>query len=120
MLDDVTRLVEDHWTLARLELSDGLRQSSGDLGRLLGAALCGLVGYGFTCSGVAVVLAERIGTTGALFMVGGANLLVAVALGAWGTQRLKRRRWLSRTAVELDRTVSALKSSGPQPELPRG
>ena len=120
MATGLGRLLADHLTLAKLELTDGLKRTGGDVGKIAAAVPLLIIGYCFLCSGLAVVLTQWLGVAGGLFAVGGGHILIGLVIAGVAALRLKRRKWLAGTMEELNHTVAVLKEPERLPELPHG
>lgn len=108
MADGFSRLVTQHLQLARVELAEDARAMGLDIASIAVFVPFLLVGYGFVCGALAVVLAPWLGWAGAIGGVGLLNL-VGGGLGILrAVSRLKTRRMMDDTADELTRSMSVL------------
>src|SRR5688572_21839686 len=75
LADGLGKLVTDHITLARLELSQDARGLLKDVAGILVFAPFVLVGYGFLCAALAVALASFMSPAVAVLLVGLLNVI---------------------------------------------
>ncbi|WP_306818501.1 phage holin family protein [Archangium lipolyticum] len=117
LTDVFSKLVTQHLTLARVELMDDARLMGSDVARIAAFVPFVLVGYFFVCGALSALLARWLGWTGALALVGVANL-VGGGLGiARAATRLKSFRLMDNTTEELNRSVAVLAQvPAPQPQ----
>lgn len=121
MADNVSRLVSQHLTLARMELAEDAKAMGVDVARIAAFVPFLLVGYLFVCGALAVAVAPWVGYAGGLALVGAANL-VGGGVGIFrALSRLKSRRVMDDTTQELSRSVAVLGTASPQvtPPQPR-
>jgi uncharacterized membrane protein YqjE len=110
LADALSRLVREHFDLARAEL----KADAGRLGRDAAVAAVGLpfLGAGFFLLqlALAALVARALGVPGALAVVGAANLALGGGLALLAVRRFRRDRAgaLPRTAGELRRDREAL------------
>ena len=111
LADGLGKLVTDHITLAKLELSEDARAMGGEVARIAAFVPFVLVGYLFLCGAVSVLIAKWVGYAGGLAIVGGINALG----GGYGlyraVSRLKEQRMMDGTFAELQQTRAVLAQS---------
>lgn len=111
LADGLGKLVTDHITLAKLELSEDARAVGGEVARIAVFVPFVLVGYGLVCAAIALALAPFIGyalafaAVGLLNVIGGGVGLVSAA------RRLKARSMLDETFSEVSQTTAVLAQS---------
>jgi len=106
--DGFSKLVTQHLVLARLELAEDARAVGTELGRMAVFVPFLLVGYGFLCGALALLLGLWLTPAGGFAVVGVANLVVG-ALGIRAAlARLQQRNVLSGTLQEFNRSASVL------------
>lgn len=110
LVEGLARLMSEHLTLARLELSNGARELGRRLAWLALFAPMILVGYAFLCAAAAQFLTRWMSLTAALVAVGATNAVV----GAIGAQRvvarMRSRGVMNGTVQELSRSSAMLAS----------
>jgi hypothetical protein len=106
--DGFGHLIADHIKLARLELLADVKTHGRQLAVIAAIVPIVLLGYGLVCVGLAVVLSQWLGRAQAFFLVGGIHV-VGGAIGiAVAAKRLSQAKPLHETAIEVDRSVTAL------------
>jgi hypothetical protein len=104
---DVSRLVGDHLTLARLELRQEARVAAGRLGGVAVAAALFAVAWGCGAVALALLLAPRLGAPGAFGVVAGGHAVVSFAALAIATRRSEAAP-LAETRLALEQTRARL------------
>jgi uncharacterized membrane protein YqjE len=108
MADSFSRLVSQHLTLARMELTEDAKAMGLDVARIVAFVPFLLVGYVFLCGALSVALAAWIGYAGALAVVGGANVLGG-GFGIWhSVSHLKNRHMMDDSSQELSLSMQVL------------
>lgn len=119
LADGLGKLVTDHITLARLELSEDARAMGGQLARIAVFIPFVLVGYALVCAAIAIAVAPFVGYAGAFAIVGGVNVLG----GGFGLYRaamaLRSRSVMDDTFAEVKQTTAVLTQSATGKEAPR-
>jgi uncharacterized membrane protein YqjE len=121
MADSFSRLVSQHLTLARMELTEDAKAMGLDVARIVAFVPFLLVGYLFLCGALSVALAAWIGYAGALAVVGGVNVLGG-GFGIWqAVSHLKTRHMMDDSSQELSRSMQVLTavSAPATPSQPR-
>jgi hypothetical protein len=109
LISGISRLVEDHMKLARLELKSDARQIGTRLGAIAVLMPLVLVGYGFLCAALAIWLSRSMALEGAVALVGAVNLVAAVIGIYVAAQQLKGRPMLGATIAEIEATTAAVR-----------
>jgi uncharacterized membrane protein YqjE len=109
-----SRLLEQHLQLARLELKADAREIGTRVGVIAALMPLVLVGYGFLCAALAMVLGRSMGLEAAVALVGAVNLLGAIVGIYVAAQQLKEKQVLGASAAELEATSAAVR--GPAAE----
>jgi hypothetical protein len=115
LITGAARLTEEHLKLARLELKADAREIGTRIGVIVALLPLVLVGYGFLCVGRALYLARTMGMEAAFTLVGGVNLLGALAGFLVAAQKLKSQLVLGATVAEIEATTVAVRG-GSRPE----
>jgi hypothetical protein len=115
LIGGVSRLIEEHVKLARLELKSDAREIGARLGAIAALMPLVLVGYGFLCAALSIWLSERMSLAAAVALVGAVNLLLAFGGIYAVAQQLKGRAVLGSSIAELQATSAAVRS-GASPE----
>ena len=113
MTDGFSRLVTQHLTLARLELTEDARSAGAQLARVALFVPFLLTGHLLVCAGLALLLGRWMGPWGALVLVGALNLAAGAVGIARAAARLKAHAPLRGTQEELGRSLSALATTTP-------
>ncbi len=109
--DGFGRLMAAHVKLARLELLADIRTFSRRLTTLVAGISIAFLGYALVCMGLAVTLSRWIDLAGALFLVGGMNLVGAAVTLIVAVRRMRSTNPMSETAHEAGQSVATLTSS---------
>ena len=117
LLDGLARLIGEHLTLARLELSNDAREVGRRLAWLALFAPMFLVGYAFLCAAASQFLTRWLSWTAALAAVGAANAVVGAIGARRVVARMRSRGVMNGTFQELSRS-SALLTSGSELKAP--
>lgn len=118
LADALSRLVKQHFDLARAELKQDASRWGRDAAVGLAALPFAILGLLLLDLAVASLLARAIGTPGALAVIGAANLGISGALGLLAVRRIRARSVALRgTAEELriDREVLRAVGRGESP-----
>jgi hypothetical protein len=115
--DGFSKLLSQHLALARTELEHDAKAMASDVGLIVAFAPFVLVGYAALCVALGAFLGTWLGLAGGMAVVGGANVVgggLGIAAAIW---RLKKRRPLEGSKMELGRSAAVLKMSS-SPQLP--
>ena len=114
LIGGVSRLIEEHLKLARLELKTDAREIGARVGVIAALMPLVLVGYGFLCAALAIALSLQMALEAAVALVGVVNLSFAL-VGIWvAAQQLKERKVLGASAAELEATSAAVRGGATQ------
>ncbi len=125
MTDGLSRLFTEHLTLAKLELAQDAKVVGVEVGKIAALLPFVLIGYGFLCGALAMVLSGPLGAAGSLALVGGVNFLGGGLGILHAVTRLKNKQLLVATMSEVNESaqVLTLKDAAsalpPPPEFPR-
>jgi uncharacterized membrane protein YqjE len=102
LVDAVSDVLAQHLRLARLELKDDARFLGLRVGLLAALAPCIVVGYGFLCMALALLL-QRFMVVELAFLVVGLVNVIAGASGIWAVlKQVSQKKMLSITSSELE------------------
>jgi hypothetical protein len=106
LADGIQKLITQHLTLARLEISQDARALGKVLARMAVFVPFVLVGYALLCGALAVLLSRAIPLDAALAVVGGVNA-VAGAIGLYfAAQTLKGQELMDESRKALASTAT--------------
>lgn len=108
LTDGFGRLLSDHLSLARLELREDARALGLAVARIAAFVPMILVGYGFLCGALAVLLSQWMGMGWALLIVGAVNALIGGAGAYAAVNKLQQKPVLETTREELVQTKATL------------
>ena len=115
LLDSLSRLVAQHFRLARLELKEDARYIGVRVALIAALAPLILVGYGFLCMALALTL-QRIWPPDLAFLAVGLFNLVLGGAGIAGVARqLRGHRVLDATVSELEASTGLVLRREQQP-----
>ena len=106
--DGFGHLIADHIKLARLELVADVKRHGRQVAVIAGIVPILFLGYALVCVGLAIFLSQWLGRAQAFFLIGGIHVVgggVAITIAA---KRLSRARPMHDSALEVDRSVTAL------------
>ena len=106
VVDGFSELTAQHIRLARLELAQDARFIGVRVGVIAALAPLILVGYGFLCVALALVLRRVIPADLAFLLVGLVNLIGGVAGIAVAAKQLNEKKVMHETLTELEDTSS--------------
>lgn len=106
VVDGLSELTAHHIRLARVELAEDARFVGIRVGVIAALAPLILVGYGFFCIALALLLRRVMSAELAFFVVGLVNLAGGVAGIVVAAQQLSKRKVLDETLTELETTSS--------------
>jgi uncharacterized membrane protein YqjE len=109
LVDGLGQLLAQHVALARLELGEEARSLSRALGTLALFTPLLVVGYAMLCFGLAFALARWLSVSGAVLLVGAANLVVGGA-GLWTVRKALLRPRLQDTTAAVRESAQALQA----------
>lgn len=113
VVDGFSELTAQHIRLARLELAEDARFVGVRVGVIAALAPLILVGYGFLCVALALVLRRVMPADLAFLLVGLVNLIGGVAGIAVAAKQLSAKKVMHETLTELEETSSiVLRSEG--------
>lgn len=108
LADGLGKLVTDHITLAKLELSEDAKAMGIEVAKILAFVPFVLVGYAFLCAAAAFAIAPFVGTVGALAIVGFVNV-VGGGVGLYSAaMKLKSRPVMDGTLAEVKQTTQVI------------
>jgi len=111
--DGVGRLVSEHISLARAELTQQLDTLGKSVGRMAACLSMLLVGYAFLCAALVAYLASQgMSAAAALLLVGVANLIVGAVGSYLLLRRISKRPVLQDSLEEFDRSAAKLLAGG--------
>ncbi len=116
LVDGLGQLIAQHVTLARIELGEEARSVSRTLGTMALFTPLVVVGYAMLCFGVAFAMVPLLSMTGAVLLVGGANL-VAGGVGLWRVIQVLKRPHLGDTAAAVRESTTQLLATEAQREV---
>jgi Putative Actinobacterial Holin-X, holin superfamily III len=96
---DVALLVRQEIALARAELIEAYRPLAGDLGLVAGGALIAFAGFLVLLAAAVLALDQVIEPWLAALIVGGATLVIGIALAVVGRNRLRATSLLPQRAI---------------------
>lgn len=106
VVDGFSELTAQHIRLARLELAQDARFIGVRVGVIAALAPLILVGYGFLCVALALVLRRVMPADLAFLLVGLVNLIGGVAGIAVAAKQLNAKKVMHETLTELEETSS--------------
>ena len=106
VVDGFSELTAQHIRLARLELAEDARFIGVRVGVIAALAPLILVGYGFLCVALALVLRRVMPADLAFLLVGLVNLIGGVAGIAVAAKQLNAKKVMHETLTELEETSS--------------
>lgn len=106
VVDGFSELTGQHLRLARVELAADARFVGVRVGLIAALAPLVLVGYGFLCAALAMLLARVMADDLALLLVGLLNLVGGIAGIAIVVRQLNAHRVMSATLTELEASTS--------------
>lgn len=106
VVDGFSELTAQHIRLARLELAEDARFVGVRVGVIAALAPLILVGYGFLCVALALVLRRVMPADLAFLLVGLVNLIGGVAGIAVAAKQLNAKKVMHETLTELEETSS--------------
>ncbi|MBL8935391.1 MAG: phage holin family protein [Archangium sp.] len=106
VVDGFSELTAQHIRLARLELAQDARFIGVRVGVIAALAPLILVGYGFLCVALALVLRRVMPADLAFLLVGLVNLIGGVAGIAVAAKQLNEKKVMHETLTELEDTSS--------------
>lgn len=106
VVDGFSELTAQHIRLARLELAEDARFIGVRVGVMAALAPLILVGYGFLCVALALVLRRVMPADLAFLLVGLVNLIGGVAGIAVAAKQLNAKKVMHETLTELEETSS--------------
>ena len=106
VVDGFSELTAQHIRLARIELAEDARFIGVRVGVIAGLAPLILVGYGFLCVSLALVLRRVMPADLAFLLVGLVNLIAGVAGIAVAAKQLNAKKVMHETLTELEETSS--------------
>lgn len=106
VVDGFSELTAQHIRLARIELAEDARFIGVRVGVIAGLAPLILVGYGFLCVALALVLRRVMPADLAFLLVGLVNLIAGVAGIAVAAKQLNAKKVMHETLTELEETSS--------------
>lgn len=106
VVDGFSELTAQHIRLARIELAEDARFIGVRVGVIAGLAPLILVGYGFLCVALALVLRRVMPADLAFLLVGLVNLIAGVAGIAVAAKQLNTKKVMHETLTELEETSS--------------
>jgi uncharacterized membrane protein YqjE len=114
LADALSRLVKEHFDLARAELRADATRWGQDLAVGFAAVPFAVLGLLLLDLALAALLSRAVGVPGALALIGVANLGIAAALGLLAARRMREARagTMKDTAEELRGTRRALRGLG--------
>ena len=125
--DGFGHLLAEHVKLARLELVADARASGRKIAIIALIVPVIFIGYALAAVGLAVVLAQSLGSAVAFFVVGGGHVVLGGVAVAIAARRLGRVHPLRDTVNEVNRSVELITAAGgangtpmPRPNLPVG
>jgi hypothetical protein len=114
LIGGMSRLVEEHLKLARLELKTDAREIGTRLGAIAVLMPLLVVGYGFLCAALAIYLSRQMAIEVAVALVGVLNL-AAAGVGIYvAAQQLKGRSVLGTSLAELEASSRAVRTGTPE------
>ena len=111
VVESLSELLEGHLRLFKVELSEDARVVGVEVGKIAALAPLLLVGYGFLCVALALVLGRVMAPDLAFLLVGALNLAIAGSGIYLAVVKLKARQWLPSTAKEVDASRATLAHS---------
>ena len=102
LVDAFSELVAQHVRLARLEVKEDARFIGIRVGVIAVFTPLILVGYGFVCIALALVLKRALGEEWAFLLVGVLNLIASGIGIAIAANQLAKRKMLNATVQELE------------------
>jgi hypothetical protein len=103
-----TELLIDHARLAQKEFSQDAGFYAKKLGIILACIPFILVGYGFLCAALAMLLQRFMAADFAFLIVGILNVLLGVIGMVLVSKTLKQKKFMQLSASQMDSTLSAL------------
>ncbi len=102
LVDAFSELVAQHVRLARLEVKEDARFIGIRVGVIAVFTPLILVGYGFVCIALALVLRRWVGDEWAFLLVGVLNLIASGIGIAIAASQLSKRKMMNATVLELE------------------
>lgn len=112
VVDGFSELTAQHIRLARIELAEDARFIGVRVGVIAALAPLILVGYGFLCVALALVLRRVMPADLAFLLVGLVNLIGGVAGIAVAAKQLNAKKVMHETLTELEETSTVLRQEG--------
>jgi hypothetical protein len=109
LVDALGELTAQHIRLARAELAEDARFVGVRVGRIIAFLPFTLVGYGFLCVALALVLRRVMPADLAFALVGSLNVIVGLVGMVVSAKQLEGKRVLDETLIELEASSTILK-----------